>query len=1195
MRFTDLTIDGFGVWSGLEICDLATPLTVIYGANEAGKTTVLQAIRGTLYGFNEFRRERYLPPLHGGVGTTRLGIEAKGARYSVLRRDDGASRGSVVVTSDDATTQGEPHLQRLLDGVNESTFSHIFGIGLRELQELATLDDTEAADLLYDLSTGLERVSLSEVLRELKNSRTRLLASDGTKSQILELASHRAALVKEIDELSAQTPRYFRLLTELAATDQAIEAVESQANEFAADIRRVEAAILVRESWQERQSLADQIAAAGKQGNLPPHALARFDRILERLNLARRRRKQLRRKRQALRTQLRGIAINEPFWRQSAKVAALAEHETWIAELESNLLAADARLATLEAQHADELARLGLPVDSVSPAAPLQAGAVSTLREPGKQLRVARKRLVQARREFADERKAKTERQNQIQTALSSRGQQSLADALHKQGELVSAYRRRIQIDERLDQMALHRQDLDGRQSSLLDQQILPLWLLWTLAAVFVVGAGLIIGGLLLPASVTGAWGWPLAFLGVLIAGASIAGKFIWERSAAARLESTKRQLHMLERQLEQAKAERGELDASLPAGGGPLASRLQAAERELASLEELLSLDAHRQASEETSQAARRRLKQAGEDWQKARRRWQQALGSVGLPANLLPRHVKQVNERATGLSSLQQQLEQARSDRERCRRELSSLASRIEPLTSSAALSSHVPSTSTSLVDQLRRLRREMAAQEELVARRAELSQRIEEATARHSRYGVRVRRLVRLRRELFRAASATTDAEFRERAAEQARTEELIARNALLDREIRHVLKGVCILEQVTDLLSGDAESLEKTRELLLARRQAAGDQTRALFEQRGRLVHERAALESDRRLGQKRQELGIVEQRLQETAARWRSIATTEHYLHAVKEEYERNRQPEVLRDASGYLARMTGGRYSRVWTSVDEHALRVERDGESLAIELLSSGAREQLFLSLRLALADRFARQGKAMPLVLDDVLVNFDAERASAAAALFVDWATEGRQVLLFTCHEHIADRFAALRADVRRLPENKDASRKIVAPDRTIETHEPELEPRKPRVAKQLATTRERTSIVIVEDEPATPVIPVEVPQTATPTTDVELASVQLLAVPSSTVLDESVISPSLTSAPVVEPAKHRPARRRRADTPHRLSPPPSLRRRRWAAEEFDGELADQVNDELAQAGWWQSVDSNGAVSAGGRIDAN
>ena len=49
-----------------------------------------------------------------------------------------------------------------------------------------------------------------------------------------------------------------------------------------------------------------------------------------------------------------------------------------------------------------------------------------------------------------------------------------------------------------------------------------------------------------------------------------------------------------------------------------------------------------------------------------------------------------------------------------------------------------------------------------------------------------------------------------------------------------------------------------------------------------------------------------------------------------------------------------------------------------RCGWPAPIEVLSRGTREQLFLSLRMALASAFTRRGAAMPLVLDDVAMNF-------------------------------------------------------------------------------------------------------------------------------------------------------------------------------------------------------------------------
>ncbi len=155
---------------------------------------------------------------------------------------------------------------------------------------------------------------------------------------------------------------------------------------------------------------------------------------------------------------------------------------------------------------------------------------------------------------------------------------------------------------------------------------------------------------------------------------------------------------------------------------------------------------------------------------------------------------------------------------------------------------------------------------------------------------------------------------------------------------------------------------------------------------------------------------------------------------------------------------------------------------------------------------------------------------------------------------------------------------------------------------------MAEQLAALQEPASIVVVEDDHSTPVIPIDDPpfgevtlsKPRGPKTELDLVSVEVLAVPSAEVLDESIVAPpdaflltAVSPLPEVATVEHhtkpKPPRRRRTDTAHRLSPPPSLRRRRWSAEEFDGELQDQVNDELAQSGWWQTVDSNGVVSIG------
>ena len=155
-------------------------------------------------------------------------------------------------------------------------------------------------------------------------------------------------------------------------------------------------------------------------------------------------------------------------------------------------------------------------------------------------------------------------------------------------------------------------------------------------------------------------------------------------------------------------------------------------------------------------------------------------------------------------------------------------------------------------------------------------------------------------------------------------------------------------------------------------------------RQRIETRGRIAAELKALVDDRQLGTRQLELAAVEQRIDEAIGRWRVLAVTGQVLESIRASYETDRQPETLQEASGYFSQMTQGKYRRVWTPVGERVLRVEdSEGQCLPVEVLSRGAREQLFLSLRLGLAAHFARRGAALPLILDDVLVNFDMERA--------------------------------------------------------------------------------------------------------------------------------------------------------------------------------------------------------------------
>ena len=145
------------------------------------------------------------------------------------------------------------------------------------------------------------------------------------------------------------------------------------------------------------------------------------------------------------------------------------------------------------------------------------------------------------------------------------------------------------------------------------------------------------------------------------------------------------------------------------------------------------------------------------------------------------------------------------------------------------------------------------------------------------------------------------------------------------------------------------------------------------------------------------------------RIDEAAEQWAVITLCRALLDETRKVYETERQPEVLRQASSFFKLMTEGRYVRVIAPLDGGEIQVERaDGSRLAPLLLSRGTAEQLYLSMRLALVREYANHVDPLPVVFDDIFVNFDPERSRTSIKALRELCTT-HQVLMFTCHPHL------------------------------------------------------------------------------------------------------------------------------------------------------------------------------------------
>jgi uncharacterized protein YhaN len=137
----------------------------------------------------------------------------------------------------------------------------------------------------------------------------------------------------------------------------------------------------------------------------------------------------------------------------------------------------------------------------------------------------------------------------------------------------------------------------------------------------------------------------------------------------------------------------------------------------------------------------------------------------------------------------------------------------------------------------------------------------------------------------------------------------------------------------------------------------------------------------------------------------------TLARTRGFLATAQERAHRDIAPVLAESVRRRLAGVTAGRYTDV--IVDPADLHVEVCGPDRRwrrAELLSHGTAEQVYLLLRIALAEHLARPGEPCPLVLDDVIVHADEERALPLLELLRSAATE-RQIVLFTHQPRVRD----------------------------------------------------------------------------------------------------------------------------------------------------------------------------------------
>lgn len=1033
MQLRELEIDRFGVWQDVTFPFNHRGITVLYGPNEAGKSTLMRFIRGVLYGYQP-HDERSAGPNSEPVecsGTLRL--HHHGQDYRIRRTSYPGTRGRLEINGR-FVKDDDPLLQSIINYTPEATFQNIFAIGLNELQQLSSLHGDDVARHIYGLSLGPEGEQIFRAHAGLADEERRILGDKPRDGDLFKYVAQLTALDRELARHGPATEKYTRLQATQRELDNEIADLQERQSELTFNLRGRTLLSKIWGPWAKEREIQAQIKTL-PQGDLDREILNQFDQLELQLSEIDDRRKTLISEAKQHQADAEAIVTRPELEEHSCTIQNLFERSRIMQGLERSLENAPGGAATDRAiqellNRLDgrwDLRRLEQTEINAQTWLRLTQEANSYRSAVRARARIVRriKQVNAVLRRLKAEWKAHTR----------DLGDQSIADArkalqrrLHEMEELRSLRAKREHLRKTLD---FFNRDLGPK---MVIRDLPPFF--WLILSFFLfAGLILLIGGIY--AAMRG-------YIGVVVGGPAamiIGGSFaflglaaictFWTMKeyfetvdfeppdSAAEREALELELHRVEQAIERIIRREHQAPAGPPPKPGEEAPPPPTEEEQIKQIrQQLFELDQHEPIGLKID-ALRRRLatmRLALQERQKnlgrTRRDWTELLRRIGITETL---KISQAFEecRILGEAHEQLQIRNSLSEKENYQRqELEAYHRQIRDL----ALK--IEDRNFKLGDPYEALAtwdRELKLQGERRRERMRLRQLAKEKRQQSAELAGQIEKFRRERGTLLKRLGV-------------AERGEIIAKLAAIDerntlefqlKEIRQQIQklveedsDLAIVEE--DLISYDAE---KNAEAIDQIRREQERIAQSIKEAQARLNDVRKQIreiEEDRTLTSLRFDREQIFHGLMQATENWAATRLADKVVDRLRHRIEQDRQPQMLQAASHYLQRFTLGKYTRIWTRLGEKALLVDDDqGQSLRVEHLSSGTREQVFLSIRLAMIRDFARKGTELPIVLDDVTVNFDQTRTEAAAQTLMEVAQQGQQILVLTCHLHFAQIF--------------------------------------------------------------------------------------------------------------------------------------------------------------------------------------
>ncbi|MEB9681065.1 DNA double-strand break repair Rad50 ATPase [Bacillus thuringiensis serovar pingluonsis] len=953
MRMEKLHIYGYGKLENVEM-DLSM-LTVLYGENEAGKSTIRSFMKSILFGFPTRGQRRYEPKEGGKYGGAITVQTEKYGRLKIERLPKTAA-GEVTVYFEDGKTGGEEILNDILSGMNESLFESVFSFDMHGLQNIHQLGEADIGNYLFSAS-AVGSDALLQLDKKLEKEMDQRFKPSGRKPEINVSLQEMKKLEEKMKEWQGKIGTYEKQVEQLKESEEKLAFV--RAEKESAEKRKQDYEILAALEPLVIEKRAYEKVLENEKGQFPVNGMARYEAIKAKMEPLQLQVDSLHKKIETVQLEMESIQIDEEFLQKESYVEELRMQHMSYENARQEMRDITGTITNIK----EELAELEQQIGATFEKETVLSFDMSLATKELITQAVQKARELETQKAQLDDRfKVAQEQLEEQEENIRQIQKQMLAD--EERNALVE--KEKSFQDAAFIGMGAERMKRKYEEKAGAAMQKKKQWQRVCLL-LLLINTGVLFTSLFIDNRL-------LLFTSVIVFVAIVLALVLYKDQSSGLQE---------------------ELLTLQQSAGGRQSEEAMSVRYQLEKDEEIRKLFERESYKLQQMERAYDKVVSSYEEWERETFRTSEQVNvykkRYTFPEFYTYVHILPAFERMEKMQQLYRELEKQDTRKSSLYEMISQFEHKLETVIGSAEYS------------KLHEAQSRMQNEKEKRQTCKQLKEKLAEWQEEYEFMQEQLKQLLVERDSLWHIAESTNEEMFLEAG-------KLAEKREDAEKQVGRLLPQIDLLEQRLTSLSlaehYEADGYDEKLKQELTAAQNCLAQEKELTERIAKHRMEIANLEEGSTYGDLMHEWEMKKAQVREQVKKWAAYATAKTVLTKTKQYYHEVHLPRILQKSEEYFVYLTGGRYSKIFSPSEAEPFIVERnDGMRFYSHELSQATAEQLYLSLRFALAKTFEHD---YPFIIDDSFVHFDAVRTNRTIELIKEIAKD-RQVIFFTCHAHL------------------------------------------------------------------------------------------------------------------------------------------------------------------------------------------